>query len=1689
MAENQDAGLNIEVNAVANKKSAEQAVNELTSGVQQAAKKGRIEVPVDITVPIDNTKKKLTEAQKDITSEISKLMSKGFSASGKDIDTLTSKFDKFTKALDTAGKGRQNKIFREIRKQVEELQKSYRALKVETNRAKTHATKTSSTRKSTKKTAAKDRYLDQQEAYSKQAQGAGKRAALKKELAEVRENKSPIKSSGDIKPGKTNDHLVRLSEYSAHGSNWANELATILKEEVAKAEKTLVTYIDPSYKNRTENGRKTTEQEYLTDTFNKVRKELKDSIAQLEAGNKDITLDTLKEQAAVMKVLNKALGKTTENTEMAITSAIQGRYSDNTKKRLGGTSLEEGQKKGVGPGHENTKKLISQLYKAMKQWDNEIIADTISKEMALGINKAKKTSKRTTKADEAIANTKSSESYKAELNKLNGATEEVFTAIRKGNNETEKVNRSVKIGNTKEAVDSGNEQKIDKENKDINRDTAKTVKSDATTGFNTDSKAEELIQLVANILSVLQGLVPKTPLALPESTVGEKSLGELKNIFKSAGLSKEQIQQNLADISNSRKGKINEPKGPVTNGPTPPKGLTGEKEPYKNQVKKSNIYASPFRQGVWKSLEDAFIHLTGAAKGYEKILQANADEQDQMAAERIKTYGLNNGRNPNDTGDIAGMRRILQLYRTNKASIEQNPELMQKIKLTPGREVDTTELTKTLNKALSGREMQNAQNGGGFFKNLFGFATGGLGYAFMPSLEKSRAQADGLNQMFANINKALQTVLINIQTKETELSGMEASGQAKFDKDGYLTSDSSSAAFKTLADLEEEKLVLDSIEADLLANDEIVKKTGGKYSLLVKYLNFTSPVLKENNGILRNINSGLDKNGKALKFQTRLAEILNYTYQLMSRSIGQVIKNWISLINPVNLIKKAFSDFTSYNVKWQRTMNVVKYNLRAIGRTLMDDIAQKLVNIIGFFDIISMKVQAAFGKMPISLFDQAAADSEKMKEDLEAGANATAGFDELHDIGSDNSGANDLLGEIYKPKLSPEWQKLAEDIGDLFAHVIKGDMGFGEVMATIVKLLGEALTLIAKTIWNWFKSTAIGKYITEHWKDILATILKVFLAWKLLKLAGKLLFNALFGDFTESGIADVFSKVGGWITSLLGKSAFGRGIMEGVTSLFSGGGGLLSTMKSIFVGHDAITAFGAWGETLGALFAQSLLAVAGAALAGFAIAKGSDKMKKNTAYNVGLKEAGGDDKDKKSNVGATIGTTLGTTAGGALAGLAIGGPLGAAIGAGIGAIAGILTSTLAPALEKAEIAARNMNNELQKIEYYEGQVQGAQTQVDKFDELLELSNNTLQAQSDKVYALGEKYGVSSTKLDTLIQAMKDGNYNSEMAVGLNGELVTALSQLDWQYQNNASLTDKLTEAKKKLQKAELDLAIANDVEAGNFELAAARIEYAMSAGLYETDEAAQKMTQIMKKTSFTEAQELLNNCSPELQAKWNEYTSDIEQGKKDITEIFGNMSEEERKSLLNSNNEGLKQKWFTYATTTKEGKKELAKMYADMNEDERKAFTKDYSSEAGGAMGKAIKAMQDKINNATFDWSHPFKSLGSMFSGDWSWKAKYASFDVGTNYVPNDGFAYIHKGEAIIPKDENVFARQGKAWDSQATTNTQMINAISRLEQIISQGISVKGEFRQRGSDLVATVEKAKNRNGNQPLNNSVFAR
>lgn len=1788
--------------------SASDAVDKIIKTVQSklkssiyGGKDGVITLPATIEGKFKNGReidKSITDAYAAIYKKAKQMADESVSLTLEDIEDFKAQIDKFGKKT---SKYKSSDIISNANNNLRQMLSTYQdyvnELRIEVSKIQKIQIKQTQKAKAQQKAktqqkgeTAYDDYLNKQEKYSRQAQGAKERKELFQELDEVRETKSPVKSSGNIRASSTNDYLMRLSEYSAHGSRWANELARTLREEVAKSAKTLVTYIDPSYKKRTENGRATTEREFLNDTIKAAKKQLKNSITQLEAGSEDITLDTLKEQAAVIKVLNKALGRTTEQAEKIITSAIENRYNGSTEvtqgrgkykydkttqTKVGGTNLEEGQIKGAGPGHDNTQKLVKELYTAMHQWDAEVIADTIAKEMILGnektINKIENNRKRkstTSQSDNKIMNVKTTPDYKTELAQLNGRTNEVFDAVIQTNKLTNEQTTYDKMDNVKKDTDEAKHRRVDEVNRDINKDVARSVKQDEVSGFNTNKTANKLIKIAEDINNGIRSTKKTTSkiqlpakielptktndlykkLADPSKILGlpkpdgrrkkisdgmkdenpplslvpvqdalKKSLAVIPGEF--AKTLKESIHPSVKDIQQ----KIDRPEGTdefkydetmlrrlaaISNAgkearrkqsmdyTPPPRTIIPDYQP---QVKHSDIYASPIKTTLRDVFENFLNDLTGASEEYKKIVNASTEQQDKMAAERVKIWGMNNGRNPNDTGDIASMRRVLELYRNNKASIEQNPALMQKIKLTDPIEIDTTEITKAFNKALSGKNMRNAQMGGSVGKQILGAMRG---FTFMPSIEKSRVQADGLNQILGIINNSLNSLLSNIQMHETTLAGMEESGQARFNPDGTLTEDSTSAARKTLADLEESKYVLEMLKADLLANEAIVKRTSGNYGQMIKRLSFASPILRDCNGILRNMNAGLDKNGKALKFQTRMAEILNYTFQLISRSIGQWFKRIISMLNPLNIIKNitgwiksAFQDFGSYDTKWQRTMNVIKINFQRAIKPAMEWIAQKLVNIIGFFNIISMKVQEAFGQVPVDLFDQAGANAEKMRRELEKAANVTAGFDELHDIGSDNSGENDLLGDIYKPQLSDEWKAMAEEIGDLFAGLIKGEKTIGEVLGRIFKMVLELLGKIAKAIWDWFKKTALGKWLIDNWKKILATILAAFLAWKLLKIAGGLLWNALFGNFTGGAIGSIFGKIGGWILKALGATAFGRGIIEGITGIFTGSGGLLTTLKSIFVGHEAITAFGAWGETLGALFAQSLLTVVGVAIAGIAIKKGTDKVKNNTAYNTGLMEYGGNEKDKKSNLGAILGTTAIAAGGGALSGLAIGagigaigGPLGAAIGAAIGGIAGLLATSLAPAFEQAEIAARNMNNEMQRIEYYEGAVKGAQSQVDIFDEQQQLLKQSLELSTQAVYDQGEKLGISKSRMDELVQATQNGTFTTDMLTGSETGLAGSLTDLAQKQEHTTEVTQKLEEAQKKLLKAQTELSIAQDVEAGNFELAAARIEVAEAQGVYSTEDATEKRIQLYKQASKEERDNLLQNLTKDQTARMGEYIATTKNGLGKLSEAWDESSSDTKQKILDS----------VGADTQRQLEQNMNSMDAIIGR--HTSVWQKIGDTLGEVFGRIFG-----INPTTWTYNGEdkyYKEAANGINRNPNNKKLYnedvleelkrrkliPGYAIGTNYVPNDGLAYLHQGEAVIPKKYNQpYQPQNNSGMENAINN--LVQQVAQISNQVNQGIPVKGQFVQRGSDLVATVERANNRIKNNVLNNRVYAR
>lgn len=189
---------------------------------------------------------------------------------------------------------------------------------------------------------------------------------------------------------------------------------------------------------------------------------------------------------------------------------------------------------------------------------------------------------------------------------------------------------------------------------------------------------------------------------------------------------------------------------------------------------------------------------------------------------------------------------------------------------------------------------------------------------------------------------------------------------------------------------------------------------------------------------------------------------------------------------------------------------------------------------------------------------------------------------------------------------------------------------------------------------------------------------------------------------------------------------------------------------------------------------------------------------------------------------------------------------------------------------------------MQKIEYYEGKVQGYSTQVNNLTELQKVLNDTLRLQTEKVYEEGEQLGITKTRMDELVGAVQNGTFHTGMLSGAEIGLKDSLIQLDAQQEKNRTATEKLEAAKRKLQKAELDLAIAEDVAAGNFEMAAARVEYAVAAEIYDVEEGTKKMVQIAKEGSAEQATAMLRDMSPDLQAKFQKEYSTTEKGLEDF---------------------------------------------------------------------------------------------------------------------------------------------------------------------------------------------------------------
>lgn len=1575
--------------------------------------------------------------------------------------------------------------------------------------------------------------------------------------------------SGGIDAGKTNSYSLNASEFSEYESQWARELAKTIKETY----KTTVDkqWIDKEYKPKTgAKSRATSREEHLNFLSNAAFGDLADLIHKSEQGDEDVTFDKIVEAIGVLRTIMEENGKDMATIAQTVINATQSRYDDNPRRKNAGVNREEGTEKGVGKGHERTQAYQASIQQLLKKMLGEVGTikqkEIEANKTAVKMTSAYEQAKSNAKTSKASADTKAlAQEIKGEKARDDKEyIQEVRESSREASADTAEAQKNQQlidetINNASTGTDSEagkNEvikaiQETKKGKTEFPAEQVKNVLANLGQTKQTDGKCpcqailEGIRDAVQSINSKIQGKVGKTPTkryAKKKETPDTTVYDAIKKALSPAQPALASVNQPLlpapkpvpveGTFKNYYEGKD------IVKNQKRQKEIEAErrKEQYKDSYTKETE-GLPDQNKITKAFADVVDRMFPSGSAVDKIMGATAEEQARMRAERIKQYGLNRGRDLTDTGDISQIRRTKELFGWNYGSDKTNKNLFQDVKLTPHVDIDSKAIMASLNKVLSGSEMFKAQTGG-VWRNILGSMTG---YVGMPSLEKSRAEAEGLNQVMANVRNEVLKLVQEIQSKELTLHGMEDNGEAKFTSDGYITDTSSSASKKLFADLEEQKGVLRGVLAEVAMVDQVVGQTGGKVHDIIKNLGFVMPELMQNNTIIKNINDGLDKNGKALKFQTRTAEVLNYSFQLMARSIGQMIKNWIMMLNPLSLIKRAFQDFASYDVKWQRTMNVIKYNLRRIVRPFMEWIAQQLVNIIGLVNALMKGIGKAFGKN-WDLFDQSAASAEQMREELEQAANVTASFDELHDIGteSSNNPAMDLTGDIYTPQWNDIYQQI-EDFGKKIGDVLAGIRKFTEGWNfwTWLAVIGGAL--IGLKVLKWLIGLFSGKNPLKSVADGLSFLEKA-VGWALLIWA--------FTEFTKAltGFVECM-KTADWEDIVKSLLMLGGAFVELVGSI------MLLEWGSFGVDPKAMAGLAAlvwvFGEFVKAIipFIELMWSICDLNDEGkeFEILAGSLSM---LAFSFVELIAGVAGMEKLTQlIGLDWQSLLG---------------LAAVVGA-----FDLFVKALVPFVEAiSQIEGNKWDTIVPMIVGLGGAFIALAAGVATVSKAFTAMDWKAIGQ---LYVVAGVFEVFMLALVPFLHAIKDLDFETLsggtmliagafLALGGALALMTPfLKMLDWssllEFVVIMGVMAGLIWVLQAFVNALKDVS-TEQIYAGLILLAGGLMAITVAVGalliiLSAAIASGVGALAILALAGVLAVVALVIVALAELVRALGEAGEGIKKICEGISQIIQTIGDVIM-GIINTVAEGI----ATVVTAIADGitniltpimnfmnnvidkVTELATTIVhEIGETIRTVIQTvgdviigiidaivnaipnllnsilNFCGNIGPAIENSVDAICRSITKLVNFVVSAVEYMANLVIGainklsiqipDWvpgiggqRWGFNLSKIEIprfvpqyetGTNYVPNDGLAYLHQGEAVVPKKYNTPYQQDNSGMSNAID--RLAQQVARISEKVEQGIPVKGQFVQRGSDLVATVEKANNRMKNNVLNNKVYAR
>ena len=1720
--------------------SVSDSVNKLVKDIQSKLKSsiyggenGVITLPATIEGTYKNGKeieKEIKDAYAAIYNKAKQMADESVSLTLNDIKDFKNQINKFSKM--TAKKSGNEAIANarnNLNQTLSDYQEFVNNLKKEVSVQQKAQTKQAQKAKAQQKAKTKkSSYFDVSDeeindAIAKENARQAKIKAWRNKQAEQLSSKLGYKTNSGIDAGKTSSYALNASEFSEYESQWARELAKTIKETY----KTTVDkqWIDKEYKPKTgAKSRATSREEHLNFLSNAAFKDLADLIAKAEKGDEDVTFDQIVEAIGVMRTIYEENGKDMATIAKAVINATQSRYDDNPRRKNAGVNREEGTEKGVGKGHERTQAYQASIQQLLKKMlgevdtieQKEIEANKTAVKMANAYEQAKsnaKTSKATTdtkalaqevKGEKARDNKEYMQAVRessregaadtAEAQKNQQLIDETINNANTGTDSEAGKNEVVKaIREIDKDKKPGKKQELPKEFAEIIYQLGQILKTAPNSNGKTQTNplnnlndvmcpcqdilnriaesAKNIDVNVGNIVQELLSLGAKLPNNLPALIEGET--------VKDQPIEKEPITEK-ANYEKFHNEKLNREIEKERNTAF----VTGAVDKYRSErADKQKMYEELFEKvdiadnlkNIQNSVKTA-LEIPGAVDvgaNAEKMSNMSREQLKKIRAQRITTFGLADvDQNPTATGDLSRVQRVKATYGWGKN--QTNP--FKDLKLSEGIEIDTQAITEALQTALQ-KNMFNAQTGG-WFKNLIGPPTLYLG---QDSLEKSRAEADAANTIMSKIRDAAIDILQKIQNTQLDLQGMKESGQAVFREDGSLDTEASDKAAITLfANLEEQKLALKGVLADAGMVEEVVKNTGGNLTKILQQLGFAAPELANCNKIIKNINSGLDKNGKALKFQTRTAEILNYSFQLMARSIGQMIKNWIAMMNPLSLIKRAFQDFTSYDVKWQRTMNVIKYNLRRIIRPFMEWIAQQLVNIIGLVNALMKGIGKAFGKN-WDLFDQSAASAEQMREELEQAANVTASFDELHDIGteSSNNPPMDLMGDIYTPQWNDIYQNIenfGKKIGDVLAGIRKFTEGWNfwtwlaviggaliglKVLKWLISLFGkgknplqsvaDGLSFLEKAvgwailIWAFTEFVkalkefidVVGHMKPEEVKQamialaegigiLVGAIVGLEIITAVLEKFLKFDWKSLFGLAAEVGALAYFVDV---LTDFI--STVGTMEQTDVDRALDTLGKSFKTLADAIIKLEVATAIIQMflGLNWESLFGIAAL-VGAFALFTYAMAKFAEAIKGLTNDDVtnGLKLLGGAFLELVVAIGllAAIASIIPITAVPVLAVFAL-----------------VIAAVALLVLAMSEfVKALHDNGEDVKL-------------------FLEGIAIVLRAFGDVVV------GILSTIGDFLINLLSTvGDFIIDLLRTISGTIIGIIIAL---LEGAANIISSTLEGIATIITSILNGIVETFRAIGDvirdiiegIAVAIATIVTAIADGIRNVlqpildfvDSVIGKVTEL----ATTIVHEIGETIRTVIQT-----TGEV---------IIGIID-----SLISAIPRLL--------DAILKFVREIGPAVENSCDAIMRTITKLINFVVSGIEYLVNTLLIDSINGAISTIT-----LG-MFSNVFSHIeiARFVpKYEQGTNYVPNDGLAYLHQGEAVVPKKYNTPYQPDNSGMSSAID--RLAQQVARISTKVEQGIPVKGQFVQRGSDLVATVEKANNRMKNNILNNKVYAR